>query len=78
MFQKEIVDGEGLHVCNFCNKRIDNFEDVCKHIVIYLLIFIEIVEYHHKVLLKLRKYLNEEEEREIDDCNCKPGIEVYG
>ena len=57
MFQKEIVDGECLEVCNLFNKGFDNFEDVQKHIV----------EYHQNVLLQLRKDLNEDEEREIDD-----------
>ena len=57
MFQKEIVDGECLHVCNFCNEGFDNFEDVRKHII----------KYHQHVLLQLRKDLNEDEEGEIDD-----------
>ena len=40
----------------FC-EGFDNFEDVRKHIV----------KYHQNVLLQLRKDLNEDEEREIDD-----------
>ena len=57
MFQKEIVDGKCLEVCDLCNEEFDNFEGIQKHII----------EYHQNVLLQLRKDLNEDEEREIDD-----------
>ena len=56
-FQKEIVDGKCLEVCNVWNEGLDNFKDVQKHII----------GYHQNVLLQLRKDHNEDDKREIYD-----------
>ena len=56
LFQKETIEGGIVYACNLCDEGFDKYEEVQNHIV----------SNHQSILLRLRKDLNEEEEKEID------------